>query len=122
MPCPRVVNTPPARAGGFSGNRRGDPPCPPPDSFRGCPGYRGAARRPVTRRIAGVVRQPVGIVHVLISGEPTEDGLPDLRRQGVAAVPAGPGLGESLCGRLGQAKGIVELPERRPASDVAFEP
>ena len=57
------------------------------------------------------MRQPVGIVHVLISGKATEDGLPELGGEGVAAIPAGPGVGESLPGKLGQAEGIVEFPK-----------
>ena len=55
--------------------------------------------------------EPVGIVHVLVPGEPTEDGLPELRGEGVSAIAARPGLGESLTSEFGQAEGIVQFPE-----------
>ncbi len=43
-----------------------------------------------------IVRQPVGIVHVFVPGEPTEDGLTELSDQSVTAILAGPGVGENL--------------------------
>jgi hypothetical protein len=58
-----------------------------------------------------IVRQPVGIVHVLIPGEATKDGLTDLGCQGMAPVPPGSGIGESLPGKFRQAEGIIEFPE-----------
>jgi hypothetical protein len=76
-------------------------------------GHGPTTNDPAHRRI---VRQPVSIVHVLVSGEPTEDGLPDLRRQGMATVAAGPGVGESLPGTFRQAEGIVEFPEGEQTS------
>ena len=46
-----------------------------------------------------------------ICGEPSENGLMELRCQGMAAVAAGFGLSESLPGELKQAES-VEFPER----------
>jgi hypothetical protein len=40
--------------------------------------------------------KPVGIVHVLVPGEPPKHGLAKLSDQRVAAILAGPGVGENL--------------------------
>ena len=55
--------------------------------------------------------EPVGIVHVLVSGQPPEDRLGQLSNQGVPAVLAGPGVGKDYLGELHQAKGIIEVPK-----------
>ena len=63
-----------------------------------------------------IMRQPVGIVHVLVSGEPPEDGLAKLSDQRVAAILAGPGVGEDLSGQVCQAKRIIEIPKGEQTS------
>jgi len=56
------------------------------------------------------MRQPLGIVHVLVSsGEPPEHRLAQLSNQRVAAILARPGVGEGLSGQICQAKGIIEV-------------
>ena len=59
----------------------------------------------------GIMRQPVSIVHVLVSGEPPEDRLANLGSQRVAAVLTGPWVGENRSGQVCQAKGIIEVPK-----------
>ena len=54
--------------------------------------------------------KPVGIVHVLVPGEPPEDRLAKLSDQRVAAILAGPGVGENLSSEVRQAEGILEVP------------
>ena len=63
-----------------------------------------------------IMRQPVGIVHVLVSGQPPEHGLAKLSDQRVAAVLAGPGVGENLSGQVCQAEGIIEIPKGEQTS------
>lgn len=55
--------------------------------------------------------EAVGVVDILVSGEAAEHRLPELRRQSVAVVLAGPAVGQHLSGHLGQAKGVVQLTE-----------
>jgi hypothetical protein len=57
------------------------------------------------------MRQPLGIVHVLVSGEPPEDRLANLGSQRVTAILTSPSVGESLSGQVCQAKGIIEVPK-----------
>jgi hypothetical protein len=70
--------------------------------------HRAATDHPAHGRI---MRQPVGIVDVLIPGEATEDGLAELGCEGVAAVAARPGIGENLPGKFGQAESVIEFAE-----------
>src|SRR5215217_1625264 len=44
--------------------------------------------------------QPLGIVHVLVSGQPPEDRLAKLSDERVATILACPGIGKSLFGQL----------------------
>jgi hypothetical protein len=62
-----------------------------------------------------IVCQPVSIVDVLVRGQPTEDGLPDLCCQGVAAIPAGPGVGENRPGKASQAESVIKFPKGEQA-------
>src|SRR3712207_6911881 len=55
--------------------------------------------------------EPVGIVDVLVPGKPPKHGLTKLSDQRVAAILAGPGVGENLCGQVRQAEGIIEVPK-----------
>jgi hypothetical protein len=62
----------------------------------------------------GIMRQPLGIVHVLVPGQPPEDRLANLGSQRVTAILTSPSVGESLSGQACQAKGIICLDGRRP--------
>lgn len=53
--------------------------------------------------------QSLGIIDILISGEPPEYGLPRQADQCMASVPAGARIGEHFAGQRGQAKGIIKL-------------
>jgi hypothetical protein len=55
--------------------------------------------------------EAIGVVDILVPGKATEHRLAELRRQGVAVVPAGPTVGQNLPGYLGQAEGVIEFPE-----------
>lgn len=55
--------------------------------------------------------EAVGVVDIFVPGKPTEYRLPELGRQGVAVVLAGPTVGQHLPGHLGQTEGIIEFPE-----------
>ena len=63
-----------------------------------------------------IVGQPVSVVHILIPGQSPEHGLAELSSQGMAAVRAGPGVGENKPNEFGQTKGIVELPKGEQTS------
>src|SRR4051794_30210551 len=63
-----------------------------------------------------ILRQAVGIVHIFVPGQSPEHGLAKLRDQRVAAVLAGPGIGQDLSGQVCQAKGVIEIPKREQAS------
>lgn len=59
----------------------------------------------------GGVAEVIGIVHVLVSGQPSEHGLPELGKQGVAAVASRSDIGHRLPGHRGQAESLVESAE-----------
>ena len=63
-----------------------------------------------------IVRQPIGVVHVLVASEPAKDGLAKLCDQRVAAVLTRPGLCKDVSGQVCQAESIVEIPEREQSS------
>ena len=71
-----------------------------------CPRHGPATHHPAHGRI---MRQPVGIVHVLVPGQAPEHGLAELSNQGVASVRAGPGVRQDLSSGLAQAEGIIEF-------------
>lgn len=71
-------------------------------------GHYPAASDPAHRR---VMAKAVGVIDILVPGKAAEHQLPELRRQGVATVLAGPKVGQHLPGHLRQAKGIVQFPE-----------
>jgi hypothetical protein len=60
----------------------------------------------------GIAPEPVGVVHVLVAGEPTEHRLTELGEQRVAPVLPGARIDEDVAGQSSQAEGIVEFPER----------
>ena len=75
--------------------------------------HRATAHDPAHGRITA---KPVGIVHVLVPGQSPEHGRPALGRQAVAAVLAGPGIGETLSGQVCQAERIIEISKREQTS------
>ena len=68
---------------------------------------------PAHRRITP---EPVGIVHVLVSGKPTEHRLPQHADQIVPTVPACASISQTLPGDGHQAEHIIKLPERQQTS------
>ena len=69
-----------------------------------------AADNPAHRRI---VPQTLGVVHVLISSETTEHGLPQQTDQRMAAVPTGARIGKSFDCHLGQSERVVKFAVRQ---------
>jgi hypothetical protein len=55
------------------------------------------------------VAQALGIVHVLISSEAAEDGLPEQPGQGMPAIPPGAFVSENLASHVRQPKRVVEF-------------
>jgi hypothetical protein len=53
--------------------------------------------------------QPLGVVDILVSGQPSEHRLPQHADQRMAAVLAGAGIGEHVTGHRAEAQGIVEF-------------
>ena len=53
--------------------------------------------------------QAFGVVHVLVSGETPEHGLPKQPDQRMAAVPAGARIGEHVAGHCAETEGVVEF-------------
>ncbi len=53
--------------------------------------------------------QPFSVVHVLVSGEPPEHGLPQHADQSMSAVLAGAGVGEALARHGAEAERVVEF-------------
>ncbi len=72
-----------------------------------------AADDPAHRRI---VAQTFGVVHVLVSGEPPEHGLPQQPDQRMATVPAGAGVSERAAHHHAEAEGVVEFTIGQQAS------
>jgi hypothetical protein len=70
------------------------------------PGDRAVADHPAHRRIT---TQPLGVVHVLVAGQPPEHRLPQQAGQPMAAVLAGARIGEQVTGRVGQAESVIQL-------------
>ena len=66
-----------------------------------------SADDPPHRRIAP---QPVGVVHVLISGETSIDGLTQQSDNVVPAVLARPAVSQDIARQGGEAKDIIEFP------------
>jgi hypothetical protein len=57
----------------------------------------------------GIMTQPLGIVHVLITSETAEHRLPEQTDQRMAPVLAGAGISEHLTSQCGQAEHVVEF-------------
>ena len=72
----------------------------------GRPGDRPVADHPAHRRIAA---QPVGVVHVLVAGQPPEHRLAQQADQPMATVLAGARVGQRIGTRVGQAQRVIQL-------------
>jgi hypothetical protein len=72
----------------------------------GKPGDRSVADHPAHRRVAA---QPVGVVHILIAGQPPGHRLAQQAGQPVATVLAGARVGKRIGTRVGQANRVVQL-------------
>ena len=57
----------------------------------------------------GIAPEPVGVVHILVSGEPSKDGLARQTDDAVPTVLAGPAVSQDITRQYGQAQGIVEF-------------
>ena len=55
------------------------------------------------------MRQPVGIVHILVARQAPKHRLAELAQQGMASVRAGAGVREDISRGLAQTKDIVEF-------------
>ena len=53
--------------------------------------------------------QPLGVVDVLVPGQPPENGLPQHTHERVPAVLTGAGVGEPFAGQIRKAKCVVEF-------------
>jgi hypothetical protein len=67
---------------------------------------RPIADHPTHRRVAA---QPVGVVHILVAGQPPEHRLPQQPDQVMASVPAGARLGQSLATACGQGEHVIKF-------------
>ncbi len=54
-------------------------------------------------------REPLGVVGVLVTGEPAEDRLPKLRRRGVLTVVAGALILQQVVSHGRQPEGVIEV-------------
>ena len=76
----------------------------------GRPGDRPVADHPAHRRIAA---QPVGVVHVLVAGQPPEHRLAQQAPQNVTNVLAGARIGERIGRCVGQTHHVIQLTVRQ---------
>jgi hypothetical protein len=89
-------------------------------SRRGRADDRPVADHPAHCRIAA---QPLGVVHVLIAGQPPEHRLAQQAGQPMATVLAGARIGECIGSPVGKAQGVIQLAVGQyPASEVIAEP
>jgi hypothetical protein len=56
-----------------------------------------------------VAAQPIGVVNILVAGQPTEYRLPQQSGQPMATIFAGARVGERIGTRLGQPDRIIQL-------------
>ncbi len=64
------------------------------------------ARGPAHRRVTS---QAVGVIHILVPGETTTDGLANQTGDAVPAVPAGSAVGQNITGQCGQPEDFAEF-------------
>ena len=60
-----------------------------------------------------IARQPIGVVHVLITGQAPEHGLSEQGEQGVLRVPTRAAVAQFPTRYLGQAQGLIQLPKQQ---------
>ena len=81
---------------------------------------RFAADDPTHRRI---MAQPFCVVDVLVSGQPSENGLPQHAHERVSAVLSGAGIREPFASHCAEAQRIIEFAvSEQTGSDVTTEP
>jgi hypothetical protein len=76
-------------------------------------GRGGPAIQPATidhRAYRRIMRQALGVVHILIAGEAAEHGLPQQPGQEMAGVPPTTAFRQHATGHVGQPEGVVQLP------------
>jgi hypothetical protein len=76
------------------------------------PENRFFADNPAHRRI---MAQPLGVVHILVSGKSSEHRLSQHSDESMPAVPASACVGEYIAGHRSEAERIVEFPIREQA-------
>ena len=54
--------------------------------------------------------QPLGVIHVLITGQPSEHGLPQHSHQSVPTILSRSRVGENIVRHRGEAEGVIEFP------------
>jgi hypothetical protein len=64
----------------------------------------------------GIVRQALGVVHVLIASKTAEHRLPKKSHQEMSGVLAAPRLKQNLSAQFGQSKRVIELAVRKKAT------
>jgi len=57
----------------------------------------------------GIAPEAVGIVHVLVAGQPPEHRLAQQADQQVSAILAGARIGERIGSRVGQAQRVIQF-------------
>ena len=63
-----------------------------------------------------IVREALGVIHVLVSGQAREDRLPQETGDPMATVKAGPRIGNKNGRDVSQAEGVIKHPvEQQPA-------
>jgi hypothetical protein len=72
----------------------------------GIPCDRLIADHPAHRRITA---QPVGVIHVLVAGQPSEHRLPQQARQSVATILACARISERVGSCVAQAENVIQL-------------
>jgi hypothetical protein len=83
------------------------------------PHLAGRSGRPRDRPVAdhpphcGVVAQPVGVVHILVAGQPSEYRLAQQARQSVPTILAGARISKRIGRRVGQTHRVIQLTVRQ---------
>ena len=84
----------------------------------GARGRCSALHRPAADKLAhyGIKPKAVGVVDVLVAGEPREERLAEHAREAMPAVLARARIGDEVCGEVGQAEGVIQFPVEQQAS------
>jgi hypothetical protein len=71
----------------------------------------------------GILAQPLGVIDILVTGQPAVDGLPKQIGQRKLGVLAAAGVAQMLFDELSQAEPFVQLPHQNQApSEVTRDP